>query len=45
VAGGAIQAGQTSATVPEPASSAVLLAAGAAGLALYRQRKNIRRAA
>ncbi len=33
-----ITAGQTSA-VPEPATSALLLAAGAAGLALYRRRK------
>lgn len=39
---GAIKAGEG---IPEPASAAALLAAGAAGLALYRQRKNRRRAA
>jgi len=44
VPGEAIAAGQTVA-VPEPAASAALLALGAAGLAAYRQRKKIARAA
>ena len=38
-----IGAGQ--AAIPEPGSTALLLAAGAAGLAIYRRRKNIQRAA
>lgn len=44
-AGGAITAGQGLAPVPEPANVAALLAAGAAGLAVYRRRKQIVRAA
>jgi hypothetical protein len=34
-----ITSGQTVAAVPEPAASALLLATGAAGLALYRRRR------
>lgn len=46
VAGQGIDAGQTVATaVPEPAAVAALLAAGALGVAAYRRRKNIQRAA
>lgn len=44
IAGEAILAGQISA-IPEPATSAVLLGLGAAGLAAYRRRKHIERAA
>ena len=44
VAGEGITAGQTS-NIPEPATSAALLGLGAAGLAAYRRRKHIARAA
>ncbi|MBS0632363.1 MAG: PEP-CTERM sorting domain-containing protein, partial [Verrucomicrobia bacterium] len=44
VDGGAISAGQGPTPVPEPATSAALLALGAAGLVAYRQRKQLRRA-
>jgi len=43
-AGGGITAGQIS-SIPEPATSAALLGLGAAGLAAYRRRKQIARAA
>ncbi len=43
VPGAGILAG--SAVVPEPASSAALLGLGAAGLAIYRKRKQLRRGA
>ena len=42
--GASILAGQGLAAVPEPASSAALLALGAAGLVAYRQRKKLQRA-
>jgi hypothetical protein len=46
VAGQGITAGEgQAAAVPEPASSALLLACGAAGLAAYRRRKKIQRPA
>ncbi len=45
VAGESILAGQGPTAVPEPATSAALLALGAAGLVAYRQRKKLRRAA
>lgn len=45
VAGEGITAGQGLTPVPEPATSTVLLALGAAGLVAYRQRKKIQRAA
>ena len=44
VAGEGITAGQIS-SIPEPATSAALLGLGAAGLAAYRRRKHIERAA
>ena len=44
VVNGSITAGQGVGAIPEPASSATLLAAGAAGLALYRKRKHLQRA-
>ncbi|MBS0632365.1 MAG: PEP-CTERM sorting domain-containing protein [Verrucomicrobia bacterium] len=44
VAGESILAGQGAVAVPEPATSAALLALGAAGLVAYRQRKKLRRA-
>ncbi len=44
-AGTTITAGEGLTPVPEPASAAALLAAGAAGLAIYRRRKQIVRAA
>jgi hypothetical protein len=45
VVNGSITAGEGLSAIPEPASSAALLAAGAAGLALYRKRKHLQRAA
>ncbi|MBS0632366.1 MAG: PEP-CTERM sorting domain-containing protein [Verrucomicrobia bacterium] len=45
VANQSILAGQAATPVPEPATSAALLALGAAGLVAYRQRKKLQRAA
>ncbi len=45
VVNGSITAGEGLTAIPEPASSAALLAAGAAGVALYRKRKHLQRAA
>jgi len=45
VAGQPITAGETGSGIPEPATSAALLALGSAGLVAYRQRRKLRRAA